>query len=69
MVVDAGQGRDSWRGGSVSVSVRVAGVAGVECFLALLACLLDQPVVDGIRGVVVQSAVAVVGVVTGEEGR
>ena len=45
------------------------GVAGVEGCLAASACLVDSSFVDGVGRVVVQAAVAVVGVVVSEEGR
>ena len=44
-------------------------MAGVEGCLAALACLVDSSVVDGVGRVVVQAAVAVVGVVVREECR
>ena len=53
----------------MSVAVWVAGVAGIESCLPLSAGLLDESVVDGVWGVVVQAAVVVVGVVVREERR
>jgi hypothetical protein len=54
--------------GFVSVAVRMPGVAGVEGCSAVLACLVDSAFVDGVRSVVVQAAVTVVGVVVREVG-